>query len=244
MFEETGKTIGERLKEARLNAGYSSAAKAAARVGQSESTFRAHENGQNLYNHVHAQTYAAAFGVSAEWLLFGGSLDYKAWKAGRSGDNVSSPTPVPLNAPSEQTSGEPSYHLVPEYNACVSAGGGAENGHERVVAQWPFQPNYIRNYLGLYHADLAIVEVRGDSMEPTLLSGDRVLINISDKQISQSGIFVLYDGGGTVIKRIDKQVGNDETVTLISDNRIHPPYQVNLANLNVIGRVVWVARRL
>ena len=136
------------------------------------------------------------------------------------------------------------FTLVPEYNAQVSAGGGAENGHERVVAQWPFQPNYIRNYLGLDHADLAIVEVRGDSMEPTLQSGDRVLVNTSDKQISQSGIFVMYDGGGTVIKRVDKQVGNNETVTLISDNRIHPPYQVNLANLNVIGRVVWVARRL
>jgi phage repressor protein C with HTH and peptisase S24 domain len=76
------------------------------------------------------------------------------------------------------------------------------------------------------------------------MSGDRVMVNMSDKQISQSGIFVIYDGDGTVVKRVDKRIGDDETVTIISDNTIHERYQVPISYLNVIGRVVWVARRL
>lgn len=136
------------------------------------------------------------------------------------------------------------YLSVPEFDVHVSAGGGAEVIEEHEIARWPFNPDYVSNFLGLRNAALAIVEVRGDSMVPTLHSGDRVLVNTSDKQISQAGIFVLFDGGGTVIKRVDKRIGNDESVTLISDNRIHESYEVPLDLLNVVGRVVWVARKL
>ncbi len=139
---------------------------------------------------------------------------------------------------------ETRYALVPEFDVHVSAGGGAMVAEENEISRWPFNPEYLSQFLGLARAQLAIVEVRGDSMIPTLQSGDRVLINTSDKQISQSGIFVLFDGGGTVIKRVDKRIGNEETVTLISDNQVHERYEVPLDILNVVGRVVWVARKL
>lgn len=136
------------------------------------------------------------------------------------------------------------FTLIPEFGVHVSAGGGALVNEESETAKWPFNPDYVSNVLGMANANLAIVEVRGDSMEPTLMSGDRVMVNMSDKQISQSGIFVIYDGDGTVVKRVDKRIGDDETVTIISDNTIHERYQVPISYLNVIGRVVWVARRL
>lgn len=136
-----------------------------------------------------------------------------------------------------------SFKQVPEYDVGVSAGGGALIDGENMRGQWPFDPSYLSDVLGLANANLAILEVRGDSMEPTLSSGDRVMVNMSDKQVSQPGIFILWDGDGTVIKRVEKVPGVDKLV-LISDNTRHGKYEVDGENLQIVGRVVWAARRL
>jgi transcriptional regulator with XRE-family HTH domain len=67
-------TAGDRLRAARLNAGYKSVAKAAAALGMSESSYRAHENGQNAFTADQAEKYAQAFGSDAGWLMFGDDL--------------------------------------------------------------------------------------------------------------------------------------------------------------------------
>ncbi len=231
MDDDVEKTIHDRLRDARVAAGFRSATAGAKRVGKTESTYRAHENGQNEYGPEEATGYAHAFNVTAEWLLFGGNDDFKTWKKRQDQTKAGAQAQSP-------------FKMVPEFDVHVSAGGGALVVEEAEIGRWPFNPEYLSNFLGLARANLAIVEVRGDSMEPTLISGDRVLVNMSDRQISQSGIFVLFDGGGTVVKRVDKRIGDDETVTLISDNPIHDRYQVDVDQLNVVGRVVWVARRL
>lgn len=63
--------MGDRLRRARIAAGFDSAAKAAAALGVSASTYRAHENGQNDYNTDEAERYGKKFGVSAAYLLTG-----------------------------------------------------------------------------------------------------------------------------------------------------------------------------
>lgn len=135
------------------------------------------------------------------------------------------------------------FKVVPEYDVRVSAGAGALAVAEARKADWPFNKEYLRDYLGLSGNNLAIVEVRGDSMEPTLSSGDRVMVDMGDVQVSQPGIFVIYDGGGTVIKRVEKIPGQNRIV-LISDNQLHSRYEVDDTDLQVIGRVIWAARRL
>lgn len=136
-----------------------------------------------------------------------------------------------------------SFKVIKEYDVTVSAGGGSFVADENVRSEWPFDPAYLSNELGLGNAQLALLEVRGDSMEPTLSSGDRVMVNMSDKQVSQPGIFILYDGGGTVIKRVEKVPGIDKLV-LISDNSRHTQYEIDGENVQIIGRVVWAARRM
>lgn len=135
------------------------------------------------------------------------------------------------------------YVTVPEYDVRVSAGDGALATAENMRAEWPFNAEYVRQALNLHPDRLAIVEVRGDSMLPTLSSGDRVMVDLQDRQVSQPGIFVLYDGGGTVIKRVEKIPGQDRIV-LISDNAIHSRYEISGDDVHVVGRVVWAARRL
>jgi transcriptional regulator with XRE-family HTH domain len=69
-----------RLKAAREAAGFSSARSAAQRHGWKESTYAAHENGQNKLKPDVAIEYAKAFNTTADWLMFGqkpalGSID-------------------------------------------------------------------------------------------------------------------------------------------------------------------------
>lgn len=66
-------TPASRLKLSRINRGFSSASKAAKHFGWTTSTYIAHENGQNDLRASLAKTYADAFGIDVNWLLFGNS---------------------------------------------------------------------------------------------------------------------------------------------------------------------------
>lgn len=216
----------DRLKSAREAAGYATRQDAVSSIrGLNLNTLTSNENGNRAISRKMAQKYAEAFGVSAGWILYG--------------DEEDATKPLEQNSPDDECDMQ-----IPEYDVHVSAGGGALVDHETIRRTWSFSARYLSEFLGVSHSNLAIVEVRGDSMEPTLLSGDRVLINLEDRQISQSGIFALFDGGGTVVKRVEKRIGDDKNATLISDNPIHERYSVEMQQINVIGRVIWVARRL
>lgn len=64
-------TMNQRLKHARRQAGFKTATAAIEHHGWSNSTYRAHENGQNNFKIKDAKIYADAYGVSASWLLVG-----------------------------------------------------------------------------------------------------------------------------------------------------------------------------
>jgi len=57
-----------RLRQARLDKGYETAASAADAHGWSRNTYAANENGNAPFSYRRAKEYAAAFGVSPEWL--------------------------------------------------------------------------------------------------------------------------------------------------------------------------------
>lgn len=60
-----------RLKEARLAAGFETAASAAKHFGWNPSTYAGHENGFRGYKLRDAEKYADAFSTTADWLLLG-----------------------------------------------------------------------------------------------------------------------------------------------------------------------------
>ena len=61
----------ERLKTARKEAGFKSAAKAAECLGVQVTTYRTHENGQNGIPPRKAALYAELFNKTPEWILYG-----------------------------------------------------------------------------------------------------------------------------------------------------------------------------
>lgn len=83
-----------------------------------------------------------------------------------------------------------------------------------------------------------LVTARGDSMEPTINSGDIVVVDIKDTDATQEGIFCLNYGGGVTIKRIQVLPFG---VEFISDNKLYNPFVLKgqeLDSVRIIGRVV------
>jgi SOS-response transcriptional repressor LexA len=64
-----GDNRAERLRQARVNAGYASAAEAAQRFGWTPAAYRHHENGTRGFGADQARKYGRAFKVKAGWLL-------------------------------------------------------------------------------------------------------------------------------------------------------------------------------
>jgi len=147
---------------------------------------------------------------------------------------------------------------IPEIDIRAGMGGGAEplvafkpngNGHhittDAIKAEWLIPKEYLITELRVAPRNARVIEVQGDSMEPTLRSGDRVIVNTADKQPSPPGVFALWDGFGVVVKRIEV-IPNSEppTVRVVSDNAHHSTYERTVDEINIIGRIVWYARKL
>lgn len=137
---------------------------------------------------------------------------------------------------------------IPEINVRAGAGGGGialqmRNGDyfntDDIKAEWIIPGSYIRGELRIAQSAVRIVEVLGDSMEPTLKTGDRVLIDTNHKVPSPPGVYAVWDGYGVVIKRIEQVRNVDRPmVRLISDNKNHAAYEVSIEEAAIIGRVV------
>jgi phage repressor protein C with HTH and peptisase S24 domain len=128
-----------------------------------------------------------------------------------------------------------------------SMGGGAvvtEDGDTPGRA-YHFRQSWIRHKLKASPAQLRIMHVEGDSMAPTLLSGDAVLVDMTRQLPNPPGIFVLDDGMGLVAKRLEHIPNSDPpAVRVISDNKLYPEYERTAEEIRIIGRIRWFAREI
>ena len=118
----------------------------------------------------------------------------------------------------------------------ASAGGGALNDDES--SEMMYLDEEIVEKLGglgmIKH--IQAINVLGDSMEPTLMSGDVVFINKEFTNARKAGIYVVSTPGGLFIKRL--QLYTNGTVALVSDNEAYSPEILNGEDVNVLGKVV------
>jgi hypothetical protein len=91
---------------------------------------------------------------------------------------------------------------IDELDVRASAGGGLADGGSSTVAEWQLPSEIVRSYTTAPAAELRIITVLGDSMEPTLMPAQRVLVDTGDRRPSPPGIFVVWDGLGLVVKRV------------------------------------------
>jgi len=154
---------------------------------------------------------------------------------------------APAAVISDATGGPPANMIaIAEIDVRAAAGAGAiHDGLEETRDLWYFPDAVVRHELRARAADLRMITISGDSMEPLLGSGDRILLDTSQRIPVPPGIFVIWDGMGLVAKRVEHEPNSDPPKVIIrSVNPDYPTYERDAEEVNVVGRVVWAAKRL
>lgn len=142
-------------------------------------------------------------------------------------------------------SGWSDFVQVPRYDIRASAGAGALVDQEHVLNHMAFRADWLRNVLGLNAERLALIDVDGDSMAPTLTHGDMILVDTAEGNGVRDGIHVINLGGRLLVKRLRPLV--DGSIEVASDNERYGSETVSgekLNQLKIVGRVVWQGRRV
>ncbi len=93
---------------------------------------------------------------------------------------------------------------------------------------------------------IRVLRVRGDSMEPELFERDRLLVDIGRRVPALGEIFVLWDGTGLVVKRVEPVLGDGEPtrLRLKSANLDYEDYTCLAQEVHVVGKVVWTVKKV
>ena len=212
MDDTIKKSMSDRLREARAAAGFRSMAKAAERVGKTASTYRAHDNGQNDFDLEDAETYASAFGVTAEWLFFGGNKTFKEWS----------------NTPGAQKQVTPAATVLSVAGE-VAAGQWLESD---VIAEEDNKPTNFRPVSGYPEQSQYLLRVKGESLNKIAQDGDLLLcVNYLTAKMEPApndlAIIERTTDGGLKIERTAKRViqknGEVELMPESDDPRFQKP---------------------
>lgn len=228
--DESLEAQGLRLREARVAKGFDNAAAFAKVMKIHPTTYRAYEAGQNGFSKL-AYQFAEKLDVPVKWLLEGGE------------DQRRRVMEVADEYAADQTAKELGLALVPQLELGYSMGGGSIFTDYRHTGVVPFQREWLRGFMRGSYADLFVARGEGDSMQPTMLDGDIVLIDTAQKDIHQQDrIWALSYGELGMIKRVRRLPGG--TYRILSDNPSVEPFDAADGEMYVVGRVVWIGRRM
>ncbi len=203
----------------------------AAKIGVPPRTYQTLEQGKTTRITAEALAALSKMGVDLVDLV-----------GGKRPADGSSPVPVsPTDLPPDKVN---EYVLVPRYDVTASAGHGALVMDEHIIDWLAFKRSWIIGEMSLDPGKLSLITVHGDSMEPTLLSGDLVLVDTASRQVRGGGLYVVRMGEDLMAKRVVR-LGPDE-VRIVSDNKEwYPPITAKISDgVDIIGEIVWFCRAL
>lgn len=132
---------------------------------------------------------------------------------------------------------------VARYDARATAGRRALSSEARIIDEIRFDEGWVRRVLRRDPSDLAIIEAFGDSMAPTILDGDVLMLDTSIGDLVSGRIYVVDLAGELLVKRIQRRLNG--SLLVLSDNDRYPPEELTpseAAPLRIVGEVVWHAR--
>ena len=86
-------------------------------------------------------------------------------------------------------------------------------------------------------------DVSGDSMEPTLFEGDKVICSFLEPTLWESSVkdnyvYVIVTRGDVLVKRVFNRLRSDRKFILKSDNNFYEPFEVSVGDV----REIWYVR--
>lgn len=229
----------KRLAWAREHAGYKDAAEFARVVGIKPVTYRAYESGQNGFS-KYAPSFGKKLGVSGDWLLKGGPTPSTLMLI-QAKNFVSKPNPAAPHV--REIGGEDGAVKLRLLDLDLSMGDGSNIDDYVEEGVIDFDAGLLRRLTRTPAERLFVARGSGDSMFPTLVNGDMVLIDPLQRTLNlQDRIWAisLYGAGG--IKRL-QPVGQGR-VEVISDNSLRDNRVVDAEDLRILGRVIWIGREV
>src|SRR5271156_1262096 len=201
------------------------------------------ENGLIRLRLDHLKPFSSHLGYSPEQILLWGRFP------GTGGSHIESSDVLREEGPHDEPLG-PSPGQVPELDTRAGLGGGGvasrevrkDGRHADPVKSegWVFPPSFVREQLHSAAARLLVIDTNGDSMSPTLMSGDRVVVDTGHKTPSPDGLYAIRDTfEGIVVKRLQlMRKSRPVRVKIISDNPNHAAEEVPLNERESVGKEV------
>lgn len=210
-------------------------------IGLSEGAVRAFKQGR-VPRADDALAIARHRGVDLMWLLAGEGQPPEKFRTEPVRGRLSGVTEATAEYAGDMNDAQfnEEFALIDGYHVQVGAGNGQLVGDEQVRRQLAFRRKWLR-YRQLNPTDLALVFAKGDSMEPTIHSGDTILVDTAKTQIVDGSIFVIRLSDALYAKRLQKLP--DGGVNIISDNQGYSMLTVlgrDMESIQVIGKVVWI----
>jgi len=88
--------------------------------------------------------------------------------------------------------------------------------------------------------DVKMISVKGDSMSPTLQDGDYVFADISQKDFSTDGLYLIQSADRLTVKRL--QQINTSDLWIISDNTHYKSISSPRKDLTIVGKIILILK--
>jgi len=214
--ETSPSPVGKRIAKARSAAKLSQVALGEL-IGQSQGAIAGWETGRNEPSLDMIEKVALKTKSDPAWIAFG-------------------------RAQTSALVGDERYVSVAIYDIQAAAGDGAIADGERTLGHKLFETELIRSLTNAQPSRLAVIRVRGDSMQETLFNGDHVLIDLDQRNVAREGIYVINVEDSLQVKRISMHP-KTKLLTVRSDNPRYPSYDdLRGDDLIVVGRAIWLGR--
>ena len=198
------KTLADRLKSAREKAGLSQA-QLGEKIGLSQQSVAKIENGETQQPRK-IKEIAFALGVTQRWLQLGAD-------GSRRSEEIESNA---VRSIAEHDC-ENKYRIE-VLDLTLSAGPGAYMLSEfvEVLAAIEFTTEHARALFGSRQSnDVKVMTIDGDSMYPTIKSGDRLFFDVSVREFKTDGVYAFVYGKTFHVKRLQMQ---GVKLAVLSDN--------------------------
>jgi phage repressor protein C with HTH and peptisase S24 domain len=201
---------------------FGSVADLARAVGVSDNAIYKWVAGRGQPSMMSLVNLSKAAGVSVEWLA-----------TGRGG---------PSKGKSEIHTLEPAEVVPLPRHSLRAANGHLAIQNQQIVDYVSFQSQWLQRALNIDLRNMALVEVIGDSMSPTIDEGDLVLVDLREGRFRHDGVYVLRTGTDLAVKRLQRQP--DGALLIRNDNPAYESSTVKPEDVTLLGRVVWIGGRL
>lgn len=226
-------TFADRFRETLKQKGLKKQKEIAAIIGISNGYLSELLSGKKLPSEMLLSLIESKLGINSKWLL-NGELPMFMKVSKEAG--LEKPLKV-----AEEGGICKDFVFVPQINGNISPGGRLVEDR-MIEMKIAFRQGWIQRRGD--PKNMSLIRVSGDSMEPTLISGDLVLVDHNRNYIDpQGGIYAIIIDDTIMIKRV-QILFPSKKIRIISDNNRYNPVDVEMDSVRIYGKVIWFGREI